>query len=164
MQLAITGYEFSVFIHITAVVVGFGATFAESVLFPVAMRMSPRNLPYVHRLQRTINQFFALPALVIVFATGMYQVSEGDWDFGDIWISASLAIVLAIGLLNVAYFIPADRRLEPMVEREVAAAGSGEIELSEEYQAAARREGMAGALTGVLLIVAIFLMVVKPGA
>jgi hypothetical protein len=45
MPLAVTNYEFSVFIHITAVVVGFGATFAESVLFPVAMRMSLRNLP-----------------------------------------------------------------------------------------------------------------------
>lgn len=164
MPTAITSYEFSVFIHITAVVVGFGATFAESVLFPVAMRMSPRHLPYVHRLQRTINQFFALPALLIVFATGMYQVTEGDWDFGDFWVSGTLAIVVAIGLLNVAYFIPADRRLEPMAEREVAAAGTGEVQLSEEYQAAARREGVAGALTGILLIVAIFLMVVKPGA
>ena len=164
MPTAITSYEFSVFIHITAVVVGFGATFAESVLFPVAMRMSPRHLPYVHRLQRTINQFFALPALLIVFGTGMYQVTEGDWDFGDFWVSGTLAIVVAIGLLNVAYFIPADRRLEPMVEREVAAAGTGEVQLSEEYQAAARREGVAGALTGILLIVAIFLMVVKPGA
>ena len=34
--LAITGYEFSLFIHITAVMVGFGTTFAESIFFPVA--------------------------------------------------------------------------------------------------------------------------------
>ena len=34
MTLAVTSYELSVFIHVTAVVVGFGATFAESVLFP----------------------------------------------------------------------------------------------------------------------------------
>lgn len=44
MPLAVSSYELSVFIHVTAVVVGFGATFAESVLFPVAMKMGPRNL------------------------------------------------------------------------------------------------------------------------
>ena len=90
MPLAITSYEFSVFLHITAVMVGFGATFAESVMFPVAMRLSPRHLPYVHRLQLTINQFFALPGLVIVIATGFYQVSEGNWELGDFWLSATL--------------------------------------------------------------------------
>ena len=45
MPLAVSSYEVSVFIHITAVVVGFGATFAESVMFPVALKMGPRNLP-----------------------------------------------------------------------------------------------------------------------
>lgn len=163
MALAVTSYDFSVFLHITAVMVGFGATFAESVMFPVAMGMSARHLPYLHRLQLTLNQFFALPALVVVLATGFYQVSEGNWELGDFWLSATFAIVLVIAVLNVAYFIPADRRLGPMVAREIAAAGDGEIELSQEYQRAARLEGIAGAITGILLIAAVFLMVDKPG-
>ena len=90
MPLAVTSYDFSLFLHITAVMVGLGATFAESVMFPVAMKLSPRHLPYVHRLQLTLNQFFAMPALLVVLATGFYQVSEGDWDFGDFWLSATL--------------------------------------------------------------------------
>lgn len=163
MPLAVSTYEFSVFIHITAVMVGFGATFAESVLFPVAMKMSPRNLPYVHRLQLTINRFFALPALVIVAATGVYQMAEGNWEYGDFWVNGTLTIVVILGVLLVAYFIPADRRLLPMVEREIADAGSGEVTLSDEYQRAARNEGVAGAITGVLLVVAVFLMTTKPG-
>jgi len=80
LPLAVTSYDFSVFIHVTAVVVGFGSTFAESIMFPVAMKTSPRHLPYVHRLQLTINQYFASPALLVVLATGFYQVSERDWD------------------------------------------------------------------------------------
>ena len=36
--------------------------------------------------------------------------------------------------------------------------------LSEEYQRRARTVGMAGAAAGVLVVIAIFLMVVKPGA
>ena len=162
--IAVTGYEISVSLHITAVMVGFGATFAESVMFPVAMNLSPRYLPYVHRLQLAINRFMATPALVLVLATGFYQVSKGDWSFGDFWISATFAIVIVLGGLIGGYFIPADRRLGPMVEREIAAAGDGEVVLSDEYQRAAKMEGVVGALAGVLLIVAVFLMVIKPGA
>jgi uncharacterized membrane protein len=163
--LAVSTYELSLFIHITAAVVGFGSTFAESIMFPVALKAGIRNLPYVHRLQLAINQYFALPALVIVLATGIYQTAE-SWEFDQFWISASLLIVLVIAALNLAYFIPADRRLLPMVERDLAAAGDGEVtlsDLSEEYQRKGRMEGIVGALTGVLLIIVIYLMVTKPG-
>jgi uncharacterized membrane protein len=157
---AVTAYNVSIFIHVTAVVVGFGATFAESVMFPVAMRLDRRHLPYVHALQLTINRYFAGPALVVIIITGFYQVSDGNWSLGDFWISATLVIAIVVGGLNGAYFIPADRRLGAMVARELEAGG----DLSEEYQRRARAEGMMGALTGLLIVVATFLMVVKPGA
>ena len=51
-----------------------------------------------------------------------------------------------------------------MVERELAAAAGGETTLSDHYQRGARREGIVGAVMGVLIVVAIFLMVTKPGA
>jgi uncharacterized membrane protein len=163
LPLAVTSYEFSVFLHITAVMVGFGATFAESIMFPVALKLSPRHLPYVHRLQLAINQWFATPALVLVLATGFYQVSEGNWELGDFWISGTLAIVIVIGALLGAYFIPADRRLGPMIEREIADAGAGEVVPSPEYRRQSMMEGVVGTIVGVLLVVAVFLMVTKPG-
>jgi uncharacterized membrane protein len=46
-----------------------------------------------------------------------------------------------------------------MVTRELEAGG----DLSEEYQRRARAQGMVGALAGLLVILAIFLMVTKPG-
>jgi uncharacterized membrane protein len=157
---AVTAYNVSIFIHITAAVIGFGATFAESVMFPVAMRLDKRHLPYVHELQLTINRFFAGPALLVIIVTGFYQVSKGDWDLGSFWISGTLAIAVILGGLSGAYFIPSDRRLGPMVTRELEAGG----DLSEEYQRRARAQGMVGALAGLLVILAIFLMVTKPGA
>lgn len=149
--------------HISAVVVGFGSTFAESLMFPVALRLDRRHLPYVHQLQLAINRNLATPALVIVLLTGIYQTIEGEYSFGDPWISATLAIVIVLGGLIGAYFIPADRRLGPMVERELAAAGDTGGELSADYQRAARTEGVVGAIAGVLILIAVFLMVVKPG-
>jgi uncharacterized membrane protein len=161
--LAVSSYEISLFLHLTAVMVGFGSTFAEAIMFPVALKMSPRHLPYVHRLQLAINLYLATPALVIVLATGLYQVADADFEFGDFWLSGTFAIVIIVGGLLGGYFIPADRRLGPMVEREIAAAGDGEVTLSEEYQRSARTEGVVGTATGILLIIAVYLMVTKPG-
>jgi uncharacterized membrane protein len=159
MSFAVQFYDVSVFVHVSAVVVGFGATFAESIMFPVAMKVGKQHLPYVHRLQLAINQRFAAPALLLIIITGIYQTAD-RWEFSDFWISATFLIAIILGGLSGAYFIPSDRRLAPMVERDLAAGG----ELSDEYQRQARRQGMFGALAGVLVLAAIFLMVVKPGA
>jgi len=152
-------YDISVFVHVAAVVVGFGATFAEAIMFPVAMKTGAQHLPYVHRLQLAINQWMATPALALIIITGIYQTAD-RWEFGDFWISATFLIALILGGLNGAYFIPSDRRLAPMAERELAETG----DVSESYLAQAKRQGMFGALAGVLVLVAIFLMVTKPGA
>ena len=166
LPVAVTSFDVSLFLHITAVMVGFGATFAESIMFPVALRTNVRHLPYVHRLQLAINRWLATPALVVVLATGFYQVSDRDFDLGDFWLSATMTIVIVIGGLLGAYFIPADRKLAPMVEAEIAAAGECELtltDLSEDYQRRARMEGVVGTITGILLVVAVYLMVTKPG-
>ena len=152
-------YDISVFVHVAAVVVGFGATFAEAIMFPVAMKTGAQHLPYVHRLQLAINQRMATPALALIIITGIYQTSE-RWEFSDAWISATFLIALILGGLSGAYFIPSDRRLAPLIERDLADGG----EPSQEYLAQAKRQGMFGALAGVLVLVAVFLMVTKPGA
>jgi uncharacterized membrane protein len=159
---AVSAFDISLFIHITAVVVGLGATFAESITFPVAMKLDPRHLPYVHRLHLAINRWFATPALVLIILTGLYQVEEGGFDLGAAWISAGFAIVLVLGGLMGAYFIPADRRLAEMAEREIGAAGDGEVVLSDDYQRRARMTGIVGSIAGVLIVAAVFLMVVQP--
>jgi uncharacterized membrane protein len=166
MPLAITNYDLSIFLHIAAIVVGFGSTFSESVMFPVAMKMSARNLPYVHRLQLVLNQFFAIPAVVIVAATGIYQMEEGNWDYGDFWVSATITILVVIFLINIFFFIPTDRKLLPIIQRAIADAGGRELGLQDlppEYQRLGRAEGIVGALTGILVIAAIFFMTTKPG-
>jgi uncharacterized membrane protein len=166
MPLAVTNYEFSVFLHVTAVVVGFGSTFSESVMFPVAMKMSARNLPYVHRLQLVLNQFFAIPAALIVAATGIYQVDKGGFDYGDFWLSATIAILIVIFLVNIFFFIPTDRKLLPIIQQAIADAGERELQLSDlppVYQRLGRAEGIVGSIMGILLVAAIFFMTTKPG-
>jgi uncharacterized membrane protein len=164
MLATVDAYNISLFLHISAVVVGFGATYAEAIMFPVAMKVDKRHLPYVHRLGMAINQWLATPGLVVILLTGMYQVQESDgrdWSLGDAWISSSFLILIVLGGLIGAYFVPTDRKLAEMAERDLA---SGAGEMSAEYQAGAKRIGAVGGLAGVLVLVAIFLMVTKPGA
>lgn len=163
MPLGLTSYEASLFIHITAAIVGLGATFVEMLTYPVAIRLDRRFLPFKHGLQLAINGFLALPALVVVLATGLYQVAELGYQLGDFWISGALAIVLALAVMVGAYFIPEDRRLRRMVERDIAASGSGEVALSPEYQRRVRIESGMGIVADNLVIAAVYLMVTKPG-
>jgi uncharacterized membrane protein len=164
MLATVDAYNISLFLHISAVVIGFGATFAEAIMFPVAMQVDKRHLPYVHRLGMAINQRLATPAMVVILATGIYQVADDPFDaigFGDAWVSASFAILIVLGGLLGGYFVPTDRRLAEMAERDLA---GGSAEMSAEYQAGAKRIGAVGGLAGVLVLAAIFLMVTKPGA
>jgi uncharacterized membrane protein len=153
-------YELSVFVHVSAVVVGFGATFGEALLFPVAMKAGVRHLPFVHQVQLAINQRLASPALGVIILTGIYQTIDGDWGFGSFWISATFAIALVLGGINGAYFIPTDRRLAAQAQKEIDETG----DVSDGYRRAARTEGIVGAVTGLLVLAAIFLMITKPGA
>jgi hypothetical protein len=163
MTFAVEFYDVSVWVHVSAVVVGFGATFAESLTFPLAMKLDKRHLPYVHRLGVAINRYLASPALLLIIITGIYQTAD-RWEFSDFWISATFLIAIILGGLNGAYFIPRENKLAEQVEREIAAAPGDEITLSEDYLAKARTMGMVGAFAGLLVLLAVFFMVAKPGA
>jgi uncharacterized membrane protein len=75
-------------------------------------------------------------------------------------VSATFLILIVLGGLLGGYFVPTDRRLAEMAERDLAG-GTGEM--SAEYQAGAKRIGAVGGLAGFLVLLAIFLMVTKPG-
>jgi hypothetical protein len=160
MTFAISLYDLSVWVHVSAVVVGFGATFAGALMFPVAMRVGVTHLPYVHHLQLAINERLAGPALGIVILTGIFQTIDADWGFGSFWISATILIAIVLGAMSGAYFIPTDRKLAEQAQREIDATGN----VSDDYQKKARTEGILGAVAGLLVIAAVFLMVMKPGA
>ena len=103
---------------------------------------------------------------LIVAATGIYQVDKFNFDYSDFWLSATIAILVVIFLVNILFFIPTDRRLLPIIEKAIADAGDRELKLSDlppTYQRLGRAEGIVGSIMGILLIAAIFFMTTKPG-
>ena len=156
-------YTISLFLHISAAIVGLGATFALSIAFPLAVRMKdPRHLLFMHKLNLEVITKLASPALGLILVTGIVQVIDSDFiEFSDPWISIAFVLIIVIGGLQGAYFTKTDRKLAAQVESELAA---GATQLSPEYQKEAQREGSMGALTGLLVLAAVFVMVIKPGA
>jgi hypothetical protein len=152
-------YTLSLWLHITAAVVGLGATFALSVAFPLALKLDARYMPFIHRMNIEVLRKLASPALLLIIITGVYQGVDADL-MSEAWLGITFAIVIVLGGLQGAYFVPTDRKLAAMAEKELA---DGATTLSDDYQRQAQREGTMGALTGFLIILAVFLMVVKPG-
>ena len=163
LPLAATAYELALWIHIEAAIIGLGALFGTAVLSPVAMNMDPRHLPFVHRVRIKINRYAELGLLVII-ATGVFQVIEGNWDFGTAWISASFLIVFVLGGMLGGYFTPADRKLEKIATADIAASGEGPVKLSEEYLSAAKTYATVGWVAAFLIVISVYLMITRHGA
>ena len=97
------------------------------------------------------------------FVTELYQASEVRDDLDEPWLAGAMTIVIVLALMIVAYFVPEDRRLRAMAERDIAASGSDDVAVWPDYERRVRLEGALGAVAGGLVLAAVFLMVTKPG-
>jgi uncharacterized membrane protein len=159
MALAVTFYDVVLTIHILAVVVAFGVVFAYPLIDVQIKRAGPGDLPALHRLHLALASKVITPAMVVVLLAGLYLALD-RWSLGDPWISATFAILLVIFGLMGAVLTPLDKRMAELAERDLAAGGGP----SADYTAAERRAALFGSLALLLVVVAIFLMVAKPGA
>jgi hypothetical protein len=154
-------YDVVRFVHIAAVVVGFGATFAYPFFQAGVERFSPRSVPAMFRAMHIASRYLVFPGLLIVLAAGIYLTID-RWDFGYLFITVGMATIVILLLLTVAFFDRHESRAIELSERDVAAAGSGEVQLSEEYWQVSKRIARVGGLASLVIFVALFFMVVKP--
>ncbi len=154
-------YEVVLAVHIMAVVIAFGVTFAYPIMFAVAARRDPRSLPLLHRIEYTIERTLVNGGLLLVLAAGIFLASDGH-HWSEFYEQGGLAVVIVIGGLVGSVMIPAGKRAEQAAERDIAAAAGGEIEMSDEYRALVRRLSTVGTLLSVLVLVTIAIMVLQP--
>ena len=154
-------YDVVVFVHVTAVVVAFGATFAYPFFQAVVERASPRSVPAMFRAMHTTSRYLVIPGALVVLAAGIYLAID-RWDFGYLFITVGLSIIVVVIILGATFFDRHETRAIELSERDVAAAGAGDVVLSEEYWEVSRRIARVGMLASLLILVAVFFMVVKP--
>jgi hypothetical protein len=160
--LAASAYEIVLAVHIMAVVVAFGVTFAYPIMFAVTARHGARSLPLVHRIEYTIERFLINPGLLLVLAAGIFLASDGH-HWSEFFVQWGLGAVIVIGAVLGAVMIPTAKRAEQVAERDIAAAAhGGDLEMSAEYQALARRLATVGSLLSVPVLITILFMATKP--
>ncbi len=71
--------------------------------------------------------------------------------------------VVVIGGARRRVMIPPRNAPSELAERDLAAAGDGEVALSDEYRALSRRLATVGSLLSLLVLVTILFMAIKPG-
>ncbi len=160
-----TFYNVVLAVHIAAVIVGFGVTFAYPILFGVAARTDPRSLPTLHRAVRVLDGRFMSAALVVVLLAGLYLAGHSH-AFKYFYVQWGIGAVLVIGAVGGAYLAPRDRRLIELSDRDVAAAAAGEggaVALSTEYQALVRQVSIVGTLLSALVLVTVLFMATHLG-
>ena len=159
---AIGFYGVVVFVHVAAVLLAYGPTFAYPWLMVIANRSYRRSVPFLFSTQDKIGKLMIAPGSFLILLTGIYLVADGPYDFGALFVSVALPILLILIVLGPAFFSPSEARLAELAERDIAASGSGEVVWSAEYEALLARVATVGRLASLAVLVAVFFMVVKP--
>jgi len=130
-----------------AAIVGFGATFSYPVIQLVGERRGAREVAMAAIL--AISRLVAVPAAVVVGATGVYQLVDGPYGLDDTWLAVGLALYVAVFGVATGYLAPAYAR-------------AGRAATDEEYARAIRCVNVVGPLVAAAVVAIAVLMVVKP--
>jgi MFS family permease len=161
ITLAVTFYDVVLWLHITAVVVGFGSTFAYAVLPGWVAQNSPRAMPGLLRAMTANDRSLVTIGGVVVLLSGIYLAAD-RWEFSDFFIGWGILTVIVLLGLTGALFIPNERRAADAADRDIERAGSGPVEFGPEFEKANRKMMVAGPLTGLLIVLTIYVMTAKP--
>jgi len=151
MALAVTFYDFVVWIHVTAVVVAFGALFAYPIFLAVNARAPLVERAALHRAQIAFSQRVTGPAIGVILLAGIYLATKAKlWD--QAWVGISLLLLFVIAGLGSTLLRKGEEQLE------ATAAGGDEAG----YASALAIVRKWTLITLVLIVVVIFLMTTKP--
>jgi hypothetical protein len=161
MAFAVTFYDVVVWLHVTSVVIAFGATFAFGIYVALAVAKYPRSVPAVLEVQTMINRTMVTSGGVLILATGIYLAAD-RWDFGYFFVTWGIvAIVVLLGLVH-GFFLPHDRRALEAARRDIDASPGDRVEFGEEFNRNSAASARMGPIAGLIVILTIYVMVAKP--
>lgn len=161
MALATVTFEsILLLVHVLAVVLTFGPTFAYGIMLSTAVSANQAAVPTVIRGIRRVDDVLGLPAMAVLIVTGIWLVLHGSlpWEWSDTFVSVGLTGVVVLVAMIFAFFRPRTAEALELAERDVSAGG----ELSEEFEGAAKQIAIGGQVASLIFLVVLFFMVVKP--
>ena len=150
-------------IHILAVVIGFGVTFAYPLLFAAARRADPVVLPWLFRTMRRLERLLVNPGLLVVVLAGVYLASHlHQWKL--FYVQWGIGAAIVIGAVEGAFMIPREGRLANIADRDLAAAEGGRVTWSEDYSATLRQLSVGGLILNLIVVATVFMMAAHIGS
>jgi hypothetical protein len=153
--LAAAFSDYVLAVHILAVVLAFGVTFAYPLIELASRRLDRAAIPWFHQIQLMLSRRLVQPGLGLVLIAGIVLASD-EHQWKHFYVGWGVAAVVVLGAVEGAFMAPRTRRLLALAERDLAAAPDGEA--SSEYTALRGRVNVVGGLMGLLVAVTVFLM------
>ena len=148
--LAVTLYDVVLWVHVTAVVVAFGALFAYPIFLAVNARAPIAERAGLHRAQIAFSRRVTGPAIGVILLAGIYLATDAKlWD--KAWVGISFVLLFVIAGLGATILRRGEERLE-------ATADGGD----EAGYAPRSRPCDVDPITLALIVFVIFLMTTKP--
>jgi hypothetical protein len=144
-------YDIVLWLHITAVVVAFGALFAYPVFLAVNARFPLAQRAAFHHAQIAFSKRVTGPAIGVVLLAGIYLATDAElWDQG--WVGTSFVLLFVIAGLGATVLRKGEEGL-------VASAEGGDEAAYDRALATVRTWTF---VTIALIVITIFLMTAKP--
>ncbi|MDQ3954073.1 MAG: DUF2269 domain-containing protein [Actinomycetota bacterium] len=154
-----TYFEILILVHIASAIIGFGPTYAFSILGPMAAkRQGPEGITLMEGMIAVEKKLVIPAALVVQPLSGTLLIFEAGWNnsfFSHTWLWIAI-------LLYVTAFYLALGQQTPALEKMVAMAKDGKAQ-SPEFGVLASKVSKIGPALGLMLAAIIVLMVLKPG-
>ena len=146
--------EFLLIIHLLASMVWVGGSVLTLVLGARMQDADPAHRLGFARSMRMVSQRVFMPAAILVLAFGTWLVLDSEfYEFEQLWISIGFVAVLATAAMGPAFF-------KPTLTKAITAMEDGDAGAT---TAAMTRLAMGSRVSVVILFVALWAMVVKPG-
>ncbi len=151
MPVAVRFYDVVLWLHITAVVVAFGALFAYPVFLAVNARAPIGRRSALHRSQIAFSKTVTGPVIGVILLAGVYLATDADlWS--EVWVIVPFVLLFVIAGLGATVLRRGEERLLETAEAEDEAA----------YASALSGVQLWTYVTIALIVVTIFFMTAKP--
>ncbi len=129
--------------------VGFSASYG---IWIWRTRGDAKTLPAILAGVRFLDSRFANPAFLVLLLSGLAMAYLAGFPLTALWIAAALILYFAVALVGILAYAPAFRALRR----------SADNPASPDLRSALKRSLLLNAVAGILVLLIVVLMVVKP--